>query len=96
MEWSEQKNINLCREELVAEPYIARGRTVQRAQAWQMVADNLNKIQFPKFKVDKRSVREHLIKLVEKFKKKNQQEESAGDISPEVSELDILLEGNCQ
>lgn len=92
MEWSELKNILLCREVLAIEPYKAKERTVQRAQAWQTVADNLSKIKDPCFKVDKRSVREHVMKMVEKFKKKNKQEEMASGICPEQSELDILLE----
>ena len=70
MEWGELKNVILCREVLAIEPYKAKERTVQRAQAWQTVADNLSKIKDQCFKVDKRSVREHVMKMVEKFKKK--------------------------
>lgn len=77
---------------MAIEPYKVKERTVQRAQAWQTVADNLSKIKDPCFKVDKRSVREHVMKMVEKLKKKNKEEERASGICPEQSELDILLE----
>ena len=92
MEWSEIKNVILCREVLLTEPYRKKERTVQRAQAWEKVAQNLNKIDYPSFKVDKRSVREHFNKIVEKFKKKTNQELRASGICPEVTELDTLLD----
>lgn len=92
MEWSEQKDVLLCREVLLSEPYKAKDRTTQRAQLWQTVADHLNAIGSPKFKVDKRSVREHLLVLMNQYKRKMRQEERASGISPETSELDTLLE----
>ena len=92
MEWSEQKDVLLCREVLLSEPYKAKDRTTQRAQLWETVEDHLNTIGSPKFKVDKRSVREHLLVLVNQYKRKMRQEERASGISPETSELDTLLE----
>ncbi|XP_031572257.1 uncharacterized protein LOC116306353 [Actinia tenebrosa] len=92
MEWNEEKNILLIREVLNVEPYNAKERTTQRAQLWQQVADNLNNHHSPKFKVDKRAVRDHLNMIIEKFKKKMKNEESTSGISPELTELDALLE----
>ena len=90
MEWSKTKNILLCHEILQIEPYKAKEKTVNRAQLWQKVADNLNKL--AEFKVTKRSVQDHYKVLVDKFKKKTSQELQASGISPEPTELDRLLE----
>ena len=68
MEWNEKKDILLCLEVLQAEPYRAKEKTVGRAQAWEKIANILN--QRAEFKVNKRSVRDHYMVLVEKFKKK--------------------------
>ena len=90
MEWSEEKNILFCFEVLQLEPYRQKEKTVGRAQAWEKIANNLNKR--AEFKVNKRSVRDHYMVLVEKFKKKMSQELKASDISPDPTELDRLLE----
>ena len=92
MEWSEEKNVVLCLEVLLVDPYKVKERTTQRAQLWQQIADNLLKLPLPTFKVDKRAVREHVDMLVKKYKRKMTMEEKASGISPEQSELDILLE----
>ena len=88
MEW--KKDSLLCHEVLQMEPYKAKEKTVGRAQAWEKIANNLN-IR-AEFKVNKRSVRDHYVVLVEKFKKKTSQELKASGISPEPTELDRLLE----
>ena len=90
MEWSKRKDILLCKEILQVEPFKTKEKTVNRAQAWQKVADNLNKC--PEFKVTKRSVQDHYKVLVEKFKRKTNKELRASGISPEPTELDVLLE----
>ena len=69
------------------EPYNAK---VDQAQAWKKIANILNKR--AEFQVNKRSVRDHYMLLVEKFKKNTSQELRASGISPEPSELDRLLE----
>ena len=61
-----------------------------REQAWEKIANIL--YQRAEFKVNKRSVRDHCMVLVEKFKKKTSQELKASGISPEPTELDRLLE----
>ena len=43
MEWNEKKDILLCHEVLQAEPYRAKEKTVGRAQAWEKIANILNK-----------------------------------------------------
>ncbi|XP_044172735.1 trichohyalin-like [Acropora millepora] len=92
MEWSDEHDVLLCREILTTEPFKAERRTPQRGQLWQSVADHLNCIPEPKFKVSKRAVRERFTLLAEKFKKKMKAEEKALGIDTEMSELDVLLE----
>ena len=67
-----------------------QGKRNYRAQAWQKVADNLNKQ--AAFKVTKRSVQDHYKVLVEKFKKKASQALQASGIIQEPTELDRILE----
>ena len=60
---------------------------------WEKIADTLNKCSMPKFRVDKRSVRDHVEILVYKHKKKLQAEEKATGITPdEPTELENLLD----
>lgn len=56
------------------------------------MADHLNCIPEPKFKVSKRAGRERFTLLAEKFKKKMKAEEKASGIDTEMNELDVLLE----
>lgn len=92
MEWSDEHDVLLCREILTSEPFKAKRRTPQRGQLWQSVADHLNCVPEPKFKVSKRAVRERFTLLAEKFKKKMKAEEKASGIDTEMNELDVLLE----
>ena len=55
------------------------------------IADILNAIQNPWFKVDQRSIRDRLKKLLKAFITKKNAEERASGINPEYSELDDLL-----
>ncbi|XP_068690985.1 putative uncharacterized protein DDB_G0274435 [Montipora foliosa] len=60
---------------------------------WEKIADTLTKCTVPKFRVDKRSVRDHMKILVYKHKKKLQAEEKATGITPdEPTELENLLD----
>ena len=57
------------------------------------IADTSNKCSVPKFRVDKRSVRDHVRILVYKHKKKLLAEEKASGITPdEPTELENLLD----
>ena len=92
MEWSDEHDVLLCREILTSEPFKGKRGTLQRGQLWQSMADHLNSIPQPKFKVSKRAVRERFTLLVEKFKKKMKAEEKASGIDTEINQLDVLLE----
>ena len=92
MEWSDEHDVLLCREILTSEAFKAKRRTPQRGQLWKSVADHLNSIPEPKFKVSKRAVRERFTLLSEKFKKKMKAKEKASGIDTEMTELEVLLE----
>ena len=46
----------------------------QRSALWQKIADNLNEAKDPHFTVEKRSVRDHIGNLVQRFKRQPAQE----------------------
>jgi hypothetical protein len=93
MEWTMEHNIIYCRDILLVNPFQSKKGSVERGGLWTQIADNMNTLVSPsKFIVTQRSVREHLVVLQKKYKKKMRQEEDASGISPEKTELDILLE----
>ena len=74
------------------QPFKAKKGSPERGRIWNLIAESLNQIDKPKFKVNKRSVRERFNLLAEKYKTKIRNEEKASGISPEITELDMLLE----
>ena len=93
MTWTEEHDILLCREILVEEPYTLRHGSRERGTCWDRIAENLNKVERPKFSVDQRAVRDRYVKVEKGFKKKTREELRASGIAPgEVSELDQALE----
>ena len=92
MEWSEKHDVVLCREVLVMEPYQHPYRSKERGDVWNQIALNLNGLDHPKFKVNKRSVRDTLTLLITKHKAKMRQEENASGIDCEETELDQAIE----
>ena len=90
MIWNEEKDVLLCRELLVVEPYNYKEKTKERGQAWSSISDHINPM--PGFTVSARAVRERFKLLEGRFKKKNRDEINSTGISPEVTELDTLLE----
>ena len=81
MEWTNNHDIALAREVLLLEPYRHKARTVERGKVWQKIADNLNSHAVLRFLVTKRSVREHLKLLLDKYRAIIQKErrESGGN-----------------
>lgn len=90
MVWNDEKDVLLCREMLVVEPYQFKEKTRERGQAWTKISDNINLI--PGFSTNMRAIRERFKLLETRYKKKNSAELKATGISPEISELDTLLE----
>ena len=94
MEWSEEHDIQLCREIMVTNSFSAKRKTSDRKRLWETIARNLVKINSPKLKtsLSERSVRERYMRIVQRYKTKTNDEMKASGISPEQSELDVLLE----
>ena len=91
MRWTEEHDIVLCREVLVAQPYQYRPKSAERGSAWTSIANELNAVQEIRFCVTQKAVRDRMKLLVERHKKKTREEESASGISPEESEIDEAL-----
>ena len=93
MFWTYDHEAILCREVVNVNPYTTKKGSTQRSSMWKKIADTLNKCSVPKFRVDKRSVRDHVGILVYKHKKRLQAEEKAtGVTSDEPTELENLLD----
>ena len=93
MEWSEAHDMQLCREIMVTNLFSAKRKT-DRKRLWETIARNLVKINSPKFKtpLSERAVRERYMRIAQSLKTKINEEIKASGISPEQSELDVLLE----
>ena len=94
MDWTRRHDTLLFREILVVNPFQAKKKTTQRAELWQSIANNLKKSEDPHFKetLAKRSVQDRYTLLCKKQKKRMSYEKSASGISPEVTELNVLIE----
>ena len=92
MEWTMARDILLCREMLAINPFKAKGKTIQRTKIWETVVQHLEEIEESPFKITVRAVRDRYSLLSKKFRKRMASEQKASGISPEMSELDILLE----
>ena len=98
MEWTNNHDLALAREVLLLEPFRLQARTVERGKVWQTIADNLNSHATLRFLVTKKSVREHLKLLLDKYRARMQKERRDSGVEVEQTELDqeqdILLLNN--
>ena len=92
MEWTNNHDIALAREVLLLELYRHKARTVERGKVWQKIADNLNSHAVLRFLVTKKSVREHLKLLLDKYRARIQKERRDSGVEVEETELDQALE----
>ena len=93
MVWNEEKEVLLCREVIVHEPYKYKKSTKERGEAWSKIAEILNELDIsPPYNIDQRAVREHLNALQKRYKKKFADDLKSSGTSPVVSELDVLME----
>ena len=92
MNWTNLHDIQLLREILLYQPWSQRSGSVERGQIWKNIAESLNGLSDPRFKVTDRSVRDHNKLLEKKHKKKISDEKKATGIDvPEESELEQAL-----
>ena len=96
MEWTNQHDTLFLREVRASDLYETRKGSPERGKVWDEIAARLNNLSHPKFLVNKQSLRDRLNLLMAKFKAKNREEERASGISPELQEIDTLLEELCE
>ena len=74
MEWTKQHDRALLDEMTVSDLFQFKKGTPERGEVWDSIADNLNAMDYPKFKVAKRSCRDHWTLLRTKYKRKMSEE----------------------
>ena len=90
--WSEKHDLMLCRELLVMEIFKYPKRSKERGELWQKIATSLNNTSTIKFSVNKRSVRDRLTLLINKYREKlNKEEKSSGIACDDDSEVEIAV-----
>ena len=78
------------REVLVSDLFNYRKGSVEPGQVWDNIADRLNALEFPKFHVNQRYLRDKLNKLLKWFKKKDREEISSSGVDPELDEKTVI------
>ena len=78
--WKKEHDKYFIREVLLIEPYMQKEQSKERGLAWKAISDNLNNMEYPEFRVSPRSVRDHFKKLMDKFKKLENDELRASGI----------------
>ena len=87
MNWTEEHNSVFCREIIFVNPFSAKKKSVQRSALW-----------YPKqhhrscFYVDKRSVRDHIGVLIQRFKRKEAKELKESGTNPTKTGVDVAIE----
>ena len=92
MEWTPQHDRALLDEMSFSEVFQYKKGTPERGQVWDSIAENLNAMEYPKFKVLKRSCRDRWTLLRGKYQKKMTNEIKASGIDVEVNEIDTIIE----
>ena len=82
----------MCRQVLVSERFNFKPRSTETGKVWEAIAQQLNAIDQPKFRVSARAVRDRYSLLTAKQAQKLRDEEKASGIHVEISELDSLLQ----
>ena len=92
MTWTDEHNVMLLREILLFEPWIQKHGSTERGQVWKRIAESLNQLERPLFRVDDRACRDHYKLLEKKFVRRINEEEKASGIAPEEeTELDNAI-----
>ncbi|XP_046864768.1 stress response protein NST1-like [Xenia sp. Carnegie-2017] len=92
MKWTAKHDIELCKEVVVSQIFETRKKSIERGKLWDSIARKLEFHDHLCFRVDQRSVRDRMRKLIANYRKKEREERAASGISPEHDGLDDLLE----
>ncbi|XP_078347999.1 uncharacterized protein LOC144633091 [Oculina patagonica] len=91
MKWTFDHNVMFVREILHTEPWLCKYGSTERGEAWSKIANSLNAMKEPSFKVNQRSVRDRYTHMERHHKSKVAQEERASGITPEETEVDRAM-----
>ena len=81
MEWTDEHDVLMLREMIVSDVFSFKKGSVGRGDAWDSIAEKLNQIDSPQFRIkDKRGVRERWVLLRQKFRSKIREEEAASGV----------------
>ena len=83
MDQANEHDLLLCRETIVNDPYVLKTGSRERGQCLDKIANILNAIENPWFKVDQRSIRDRLKKLLEACIAEKNTEDKVSGINPE-------------
>ena len=92
MNWTPLHDLVLCEEIIFANPCGAKKKSIQRSALWQKIAENPNSAEDRCFIVEKRSDRDHIAILIQRFKRQHAQELRESGMTPQHTELDTSLE----
>ena len=93
MIWTDEHDECLVREILVVEPYQYKQGTIRRGEAWSQIAEIVNSIDEPKFRVNQRAVRDRYTLLEKTFKRKMREEEKASGVDPpELTDTELAIQ----
>ena len=94
MEWTDEHDVLMLREMIVSDVFSFKKGSVGRGDAWDSIAEKLNQIESPQFRIkDKRGVRDRWVLLRRKFRSKIREEEAASGVDVEdLTEKEVLIE----
>ena len=91
MEWTKEHDMLFCREVIAFDLYQYKPGSKERGQCLDRIAESLNSIEEPWFKIDQRSLRDRIKKLLKLYVEKRNKEMRASGVEVEHTELDDLL-----
>lgn len=93
MEWTDEHDVLMLREMIVSDVFSFKKGSVGRGDAWDSIAEKLNQIDSPQFRIkDKGSVRDRWVLLRRKFRSKIRKEEAAsGVVVEDLTEKEFLI-----
>ena len=92
MKWTYDHNVVFVHEVLHQAPWLCKYGTTERGDVWKSIAESLNGMKNPTFKVSQRSVRDRYSNMERNHKIKVSEENRASGISLEETELDQAME----
>ena len=96
MEWTDEHDVLMLREMIVSDLFSFKKGSVGRGDAWDFIAEKLNQIDSPQFRIKvKRGVRGRWVLLRRKFKSKireEPEEAASGVVVEDLTEKEVLIE----